>query len=282
MEELMEEKRTVVVAWDFSNVAEYALQHAIRFAKKTNTDVLLLNIVDAESDIDNIERQFNIVVEDVEHKYGYRPTYLVKVGSIFTTIAETANEMDAHLVFMGTHGMKGLQKITGSWALKVIEGAKMPFVVVQRPPREEQYENIVFPVDYKKEGKQKVSWALYLNRLYKSKFFLYVQNSTDPKLKQQVYSNLVYTKSILDQNEVEYEEVTAPDNKDFSDQVIDYSEKLNANAILITVPRLLDIADYMFGAEEQKIIANKALISVITVFPKEAKLGGFLGHGYGA
>lgn len=278
----MEKKKTIIVAWDFSNVAEYALQHAIRFAEKTNAEVLLLNIVDSESDVENIERQLNIVLEDVERKYNFKPTFMVKVGNIFSTISEIANEMEALFVFMGTHGMKGMQKITGSWALKVIEGAKMPFVVVQRPPRDEQFENIVFPIDYKKEGKQKVAWALYLNKLYKSKFFLYVQNSSDAKIKSQVYSNLVYTKSILDQNGVEYEQVDAPDNKAYADQVINFAEKISANAIVITVHRQLDITDYMFGAEEQKIIANKALISVITVFPKEAKLGGFFGHGYGA
>ena len=27
-------EKTILVAWDFSNVAEYALQHAIRFAEK--------------------------------------------------------------------------------------------------------------------------------------------------------------------------------------------------------------------------------------------------------
>lgn len=278
----MEKKKTIIVAWDFSNVAEYALQHAIRFAEKTNAEVLLLNIVYSESDVENIERQLNIVLEDVERKYNFKPTFMVKVGNIFSTISEIANEMEALFVFMGTHGMKGMQKITGSWALKVIEGAKMPFVVVQRPPRDEQFENIVFPIDYKKEGKQKVAWALYLNKLYKSKFFLYVQNSSDAKIKSQVYSNLVYTKSILDQNGVEYEQVDAPDNKAYADQVINFAEKISANAIVITVHRQLDITDYMFGAEEQKIIANKALISVITVFPKEAKLGGFFGHGYGA
>ncbi|MDR0941344.1 MAG: universal stress protein, partial [Bacteroidales bacterium] len=76
----MEQKKTIIVAWDFSNVAEYALQHAIRFAEKTNAEVMLLNIVDAESDIENIERQLSIVLEDVERKYNFKPTFLVKVG----------------------------------------------------------------------------------------------------------------------------------------------------------------------------------------------------------
>ena len=47
---------------------------------------------------------------------------------------------------MGTHGMKGMQKLTGSWALKVIVKSKVPFIVVQDPPADqERYHNIVFP-----------------------------------------------------------------------------------------------------------------------------------------
>lgn len=268
-------EKTILVAWDFSNVAEYALQHAIRFAKKTDSKVALLNIVDDSKEIENIENQLKIVVEDAYKKYSFKPEYIVKVGSIFTTIKEVANELNALFVFMGTHGMKGLQKITGSWALKVIEGSKMPFVVVQRPPQDENFENIVFPIDYKKEDKQKVVWAVYLNKYFKSKIFLFIQKSNDSALKKAVHSNFVFTKTILDQNGIEYITVESDEKKDFADQVISYAESINANSILITTSRKLDIADYMFGATEQKIIANKPCISVITVFPKDGKLAGF-------
>ncbi|HRS18020.1 MAG TPA: universal stress protein, partial [Bacteroidales bacterium] len=127
----------------------------------------------------------------------------------------------------------------------------------------------------KKEDKQKVVWAVYLNKYFKSKISLLVQKSNDSNLKKQIHSNVVFIKSVLDQNKIEYETIEAEDKKDFSDQVIDYAEKINANAILITTSRKLDIADYMFGATEQKIIANKPCISVITVFPREGKLQGF-------
>jgi len=267
--------KTIIVAWDFSNVAEYALQHAIRFAKKINSKVTLLNIVDDSKEIPSIETQFKIVVEDAEKKYNFKPEFIVKEGSIFTTIKEVSNELDALFVFMGTHGMKGLQKLTGSWALKVIDGSKMPFIVVQRPPQDENFENIVFPIDYKKEDKQKVVWAVYLNKYFKSKVFLFIQKSSDSNLKKQIHSNIVFTKSVLDQNKIEYVTVESEEKKDFADQVIDYSHEINANAILITTQKKLDFADYMFGATEQKIIANKHCISVISVFPKEGKLAGF-------
>ncbi len=40
----------------------------------------------------------------------------------------------ALMVIMGTHGIKGLQKYTGSWALKVIIGSSVPFLVIQDKP----------------------------------------------------------------------------------------------------------------------------------------------------
>ena len=268
--------KTILVAWDFSNVAEYAMQHAIRFAQKIGTKVSLLHIVEKEKDIEEAEGRLKVVCDDSEKKYQFRPEYIIKEGSIFTTITDVANSLDALFVFMGTHGIKGMQKITGSWALKVIEGSKMPFIVVQRPPKDEHFENIVFPIDYKKEDKQKVVWAVYLNKYFKSKLFLYIQKSSDATLKKQIHSNLVFAKSVLEKNKIEYVKVDDDGKKDFSENVIEYADSINANAILITTSRKLDITDYMFGATEQKIIANKKLISVITVFPKEGKYASFV------
>ncbi|MFO7869527.1 MAG: universal stress protein [Bacteroidales bacterium] len=272
----MEHKdKTILVAWDFSGVADYAMQHAIRFAKVIGSRVSLLHIVEREREIEEAERRLEIVIEDAERKYDFKPEAIVKEGSIFTTITDVANSLEAVFVFMGTHGIKGVQKLTGSWALKVIEGSKMPFIVVQRPPKDEHFENIMFPIDYKKEDKQKVVWAIYLNKYFKSKIYLYVQKATDPALKKNIYSNLVYAKSVLEKNKIEYVQVDDEGKKDFSENVVDYADSINANAILITTLRKLEITDYMFGATEQKIIANKKMISVITVFPKEGKYAGF-------
>lgn len=269
-------QKTILVAWDFSNVAEYAMQHAISFANAVgNTSVTLLNIVNDEKDIEKANAQLKIVADDAQKKYNFKPEYLAVEGDIFSTIKEVAHKLNCPFVFMGTHGMKGLQKITGSWALKVIEGSNCPFIVVQRPPRDEHFEDIVCPIDYKKEDKQKVSWAVYMNKFFKSKFYLYVQKSNDASLKRQIYSNLVHVKSVLDQNNIEYIEVEGSGKDDFADEVIEYANTMNANAILVTTSKELDLADYMFGATEQKIIGNKYGISAITVLPNAGKLKGF-------
>ncbi len=269
-------QKTILVAWDFTNVAEYAMQHAIRFAETIgSTTVTLLHIVDDEKEIDNAMSQLKIVADDAQKKYQFKLEYLAVKGDIFTTITEYANKLSCPFVFMGTHGIKGLQKITGSWALKVIEGSNCPFIVVQRPPRDGHFEDIVCTVEYKKEDKQKVGWAVYLNKFFKSKIYLYVQKSSDSNLKRQIYSNLVHVKSILDQNKIEYTEVEGAGKDDFAEEVIEYANSINANAILVSTYKELDWADYMFGANEQKIIGNKYGISAITVLPNAGKLKGF-------
>ncbi|MEZ5011784.1 MAG: universal stress protein [Bacteroidales bacterium] len=88
-------------------------------------------------------------------------------GSIFATIADYVNENDASLVIMGTHGLKGMQKLTGSWALKVIVRSKIPFIVIQDPPRDmEKYHDLVFPVDFRQENKEKLKMAIFLGKYF--------------------------------------------------------------------------------------------------------------------
>jgi nucleotide-binding universal stress UspA family protein len=248
-------EKTILVTWDFSNVSEYALQHAIRAAKSINSNVTLLHIAAKEKEIEEAERKLQIVVEESTKKYEFTPNTIVKEGSIFTTISEVANELGAIFVVMGTHGIKGMQKITGSWALKVIAGTKVPFLVVQKPPKDEQLASIAYPVDYKKEDKQKSVWAVYLHKYFKSKIHMFIEKSDDANLAKQIHNNVVFTKNIFENQGIDYEVTEATGEKEFSQEVVEFAEKINANAILITTSKKLDVTDYMFGATEQKVIA---------------------------
>ncbi len=267
--------KTILVPWDFSNVAEYALQHAVKAAEVIKCTVTLCHITKKEKENDEAIDKMKTVIADTKHKYNIEPNYIVKEGSIFTSIAEIAEEVEAIFVIMGTHGMKGMQKITGSWALKVVASSKVPFIIVQKPPIEEQHACIAYPVDYKKEDKQKSIWAVYLNKYFKSKIYMFVQKSNDATLKKHIQSNVKFTKQILETSGIEYELVEAAGIKDFDEEIVDFSKKINALTILITTTKNIELKDYMFGATEQNIIANKDGISVMCVNPKEGKIQGF-------
>ena len=189
-------------------------------------------------------------------------------GSIFTAIAEFANDKDASLVVMGTHGMKGMQKLTGSWALKVIVKSKVPFIVVQDPPADqERYHNIVFPVDFRGENKEKIKMAIFMGKYFDSKIHMLVTETTDKNLLKKTNINLNFAIKYLIQNNIEYEIHEIPKGN-FAQQTIDFAQKINADLILIVTTKNITFADYVVGASEQYIIANSSKIPVCCVNPK--------------
>jgi len=62
-----ENKSTIVVPWDFSQVAEYALEHAVKFSNIIGSSITLLNVVKNSSEIEEVEKKLEAVA-DVAHK----------------------------------------------------------------------------------------------------------------------------------------------------------------------------------------------------------------------
>jgi len=277
-----ENKKLVVVPWDFTPVAENALAHAVRIGRQVNNEVALLHIVDSGiKPKEEGEKKVLLqrVADNAHNKYNISVSWYIVKGSIFTSIADFVNEKDATLVVMGTHGMKGMQKLTGSWALKVIIKSKVPFIVVQDPPSDQgKYHNIVFPVDFRRENKEKTQMAIYMGKYFDSKVHMLVTTSTDTALLKKTKINLNFAIRYLIQNNIEYE-IHEISKGDFAQQTLDFAQRINADLILIMTTKNITFADYMVGASEQYIIANSSKIPVCCVNPKTsfAKSGQFMG-----
>jgi len=273
-------KKTIMVPWDFTDKAEFALEHAIKLGKLLETDVELIHIVKKDKEIDEATKKLNNVVEETRKKFQVKPLVLVKVGNIFSTITELATEVKAEMVIMGTHGMKGMQRLIGSWALKVIAGSKVPFIVVQAPPATHGFEKIVFPLDFRKENKEKINWMYYVARLYRSKFFIIKSKTSDPKFVKGIHSNLMFTKKFLDNNLSPDEIETATGKKDFATETIEFAHNIGADLLLIMTTKNIGLADYVVGAQEQMIISNKYEIPVMCINPRPGLMsGGFSATG---
>lgn len=278
----MEEKKLIIVPWDFTIVAEHALAHAVKIGRMVGNEISLLHIADTGIS-KQAEGQKKILIKHVadesSKKYNMPITGFVSKGSIFTSIAEFANDKQASLVVMGTHGMKGMQKLTGSWALKVIVKSKVPFIVVQDPPSDaERYHNIVFPVDFRGENKEKIKMAIFMGKFFDSKIQFLVTKTTDKALLKKTNININFAIKYLIQNNIEYE-MHEVSKGNFAQQTIDFAQKINADIILIVTTKNITFADYVIGASEQYIIANSSKIPVCCINPKAtfSKTGQFMG-----
>ncbi len=272
------DSKKIIVPWDFSVVSNYALEHAERIARTLDKNIELLHIVKNEADIPAKEVELEKVAEESFHRYGIKPSIKVLDGSIFTTISNYASDTKANMVIMGTHGIKGIQKITGSYAFKVLLGSKVPFIVVQQPPtKEEKLSKIVFPIDFRSENKEKLYWAIYLGKYFNSKVHLFKYPVSDPSLQKKVNINLNFSIRFLIQNNLEYEIHTAPKGE-FGKETIKFAQDIDADLILIVTTKNISFIDFLFGSREQYIIANSAKIPVMVVNPRAsfATMGQFM------
>ncbi len=260
----------IIVPWDFSERAEFALQHAINYAKIIDKDIILLHIVKKSKEIEPASQKLRAVIEDYSKNVDIPIYAMVKEGNIFTTITEVINEQQATLAVMGTHGRKGLQKILGSWALKVITGSKAPFIVVQAPPRDvdTDVKQIVVPIDFRLENKQKLNWIIFLSKLFHTKFYLCYIEDPDRIAKKRILGNIKVAIDFMDEKGIPYE-IKKLSGSDLADETIEFAHQIDASMIMVTTTRNPKTLDYMFGAEEQEIIANKYQIPVMCINPRD-------------
>jgi nucleotide-binding universal stress UspA family protein len=264
--------KPIIVPWDFTYVADNAYAHAINVATILNREIIILNLVDKEEAIAAALEKLSKKAEELTKEFKIKAHAIVKAGVIFDEIREVAHEYKAELVVMGTHGRKGVQKITGSWALKVMASSKVPFLVVQDKPKKNNFEKIVFPVDFRRENKEKVNWVNYLAKHFNSKFFLFKRHVSDRGFKKRIISNMVYAENILKNNNVEYEIASAIGKDSFEKETVEFAKSIEADLILVLVTRDISFVDYLMAAKEQYIISNPENIPVMCINPKPAKL----------
>lgn len=267
--------QTILVPTDFTDMAAYALQHAVKFSKILNKEIALLHIVKKDSSHAEAETRIQAEAKDVMEKYGVKIHTLVREGSIFSTIGEVANELESELIVMGTHGMHGLQKITGSWALKVTITSKAPVIIVQGPPKHDKIQRLVFPLDFKKENKEKIGWACFMAKLFNSKILVFKSKFKDRSFIRNIMINFRFTEKYFKNHDVDYEVFVAEPKKNFTHQTIDFARKVDADMILIMTTKSINYTDYILGASEQQIIANEAKIPVMCINPRPVKVGSF-------
>ena len=234
-----------------------------------------------EKDKHGVEKKLEEACRKYSQELDYEVGYVLKKGSIFDEISDYASEEanKVNFVILGTHGMKGSQKLFGSKALRVINGSKVPFLVVRNEPSgKDKFTDIVFPIDFKSENKEKLQWAIFLGKYLNSKVHLFKYPTKDKSLLKKVNVNLNFAIRFLIQNNIEYEIQAAPNNKDFMKETLAFSKSIDADLILITTTKNMTLVDLIFSAKEQYLIANEEGIPVMCVNPRAsfAKVGQFM------
>ena len=122
-------------------------------------------------------------------------------------------------------------------------------------------------MDYKREGKQKVNWALFLAKYINIKIHIITPKLKDNSLRKKIKINVNFAEKIFKNHGISYD-IQPIDSSRVGEETVDYAIKIDADMILIMTTKDIDFTDYVLGAKEQYIIANQAQIPVMCANPR--------------
>jgi nucleotide-binding universal stress UspA family protein len=261
-----------LVPTDFSEVCTNAARRAAVMAKDYNYRLVLLHVIDkntvSEMKKENkgpdwVEHNLQELANSLISEYVIQVDTLAREGDIFTTIAEVAEELSASLIFLGTHGKVGMQKVTGSFALKVIISSEVPTIVVQKRPFGHGVGKIVMPITSDAGPWSKTKWAASIAKEFNATIMIYHLPGDEMEDVITMITNHFQV------NDVKYTSKVAERGGNFTKQVIDYAAAENADMILIMTNPDKSLKSFLLGSYDEDIIFNAAQIPVMCINPRD-------------
>lgn len=223
-----------IVPHDLTSVGDKALQYALFLAKPKSTTIELLHIVSDNTKIEEANSQLQSIIEKLNFPASdIEVSAHVKVGSIFDDIGKIAEEKNASLIIMGTHGAKGMQKLFGSYAIKVVTSTIVPFLVVQDSVLQNKMNKIIVPLDETKESLQIIKHVVNIARLFDSEVHIVAEKQRDPRLLQQVKIRISLVKKECQDKGVQPEVHFLEGSKSYSKKILNFAKKNEADLIAL-------------------------------------------------
>ena len=260
-------KKKILVPTNFELPGVYALQHAIRVSGVVGESIVLVHVVKSDQEVEAAKAKLFEVGQEVQEKYDFIIETVVKVGDIPDAIAKTAVEINASIVIMGSASVKGKYDLSDLPTLKVITKSVVPFITIQEPPVNKRYDDIVFPIDFTVENKEKYGWISYFCDYYVSKFHLVKPNITDPELIAKIDMNMALAVKFLDEKGAKYQIYTVPGIQSYAKEVLDIAVNIRADLIVIMTTKVLADGSFIMEPHEQAIIGQAGHIPVMSINP---------------
>lgn len=264
----------ILVPVDFTPVSITAVNHATAVGKALNSDIHLVHIVGKKGEFAEARERLHAFA--AEHLQGFSGNVksTVRIGNLFDDIDDMSVEMDANLVIMGTHGIKGMQFITGGRALRIVRECSVPFIITQsRPIRETGYDDIVVPLDLHQDTKQKLAIVAEMASYFKGRVHIISPAESDEFLQNQLRRNVEFASDYFEERNIKYTtKISEHDSGAFVKDVIRYAASIEADLIGIMNFHEKSLMGILGQSYEQQIITNEAEIPVLVLNPFETRI----------
>jgi len=269
----------LLVPTDFSEVAQSALQHAIKFSEIINADVVLLHVVSSRDEVEEAKEKLSKEItlgNSISNSCNL--ISFVRIGNIFEDIGDVAAELGISLIFMGTHKASRWQKLVGSRAIKVISSSPVPFIVTQEKLMNSSgYDNIVVPLDLNVETKQKLELVAKIAHYFDSQVHLLTNDDSDEFIKTKLKANQVWASNYLESKDIKNSSHLVDQDDSLTKGIFKLSKEVDADLIAIMNLEDETVLGLYENTFQEEIVANDLKVPVLCVNPHPVtKVSGIL------
>jgi nucleotide-binding universal stress UspA family protein len=270
--------KRILVPTDFSEHAEDALRVAAQIAKKNNSEIILLHMLELPQQSNDaivggtsipetmlFMKKANETLDEVaskEYLEGIPVTEIVKMDKPTHGITQIGKDYDVDLIIMGSHGSSGVEELLiGSNTEKVVRNSEIPVLVIKKNISNFNVSNIVFASDFSEEAKRPFEKLLNFTKLFDSKLHL-VTICTPNSFKPTHVSEKAMTDFVAEFDITNYTTQIYNDTN-IEKGIINFSNRIDADVIGMCTHGRTGFAHFFNGSISEGLV-NHAVKPVIT------------------
>ncbi|CAM2810908.1 universal stress protein [Flavobacterium frigoris] len=270
--------KRILVPTDFSAHAENALKVAAQIAKKSNSEILLLHMLEIPNQMNDAitgaasipevmlfikkANETLLKLKDNDYLKGIQVTEFVKFEKAFDGILSFSSEHKTDLIVMGSHGVSGIEEILiGSNTEKVVRLSEVPVLVIKKDSTELKGTNFVFASDFSKEIKKPFEKMIAFSKIFDAKLNL-VMICTPNSFKSTALSEKIMNDFIADFKITNYSTHIYND-VNIEKGIINFSKTINADLIGLCTHGRTGLAHFFTGSIGEDLV-NHAIRPVVT------------------
>ncbi len=263
-----------LVPIDFTEASVNALKSAyFTGIELGNTTVHLIHIAEEKREEKEDLAKLDALVKAHEVE-GVSSQTTVRTGELFEEIKAASELLNIDMVYLGTHGLSGLQYVFGSRALKMVTQSKVPYVIVQEETEQKTVSNIAVPIDFAAEDKQQLDVLAIVANTYNAKVSIFAAHPADEYSANAVKRNVAFAKKHLDSRKIENQVHEAQGSQDFFREFLHFAQEIQADLISMVNHQESGFINLLGSNFDQNVITNDAKIPVIIINPKDLNTSG--------
>lgn len=270
--------KVIIVGIDFSDCSINALEHAITIARKAKSGIAMVwvNHLDYSKEIfsvepQNIEKEVKSRFDTLIKKYQYhiadgKIDYHIRKGKVYKEIRNVADEIDAFLVIVGTHGSSGFEEFwIGSNANRMVSCCNQPVITIRGGTDVSgDLKRIVMPLDSTSITRQKMPMTALLAKYFNSEVhILGLLTSSSDDIRFNVRKFVLQAEEYLAENNIKFKSKIV-DTHNITEETLRYAEEINANLVVIMTEQETTTANLILGPYASQMV-NHSPIPVLSI-----------------